>query len=170
MFNRCLVESRSNLRLFWEQHQIVHPWTINERKQTTADTSHPLLLNLFVVGDCARVKTFLHLQSERIKPCFCFCFFFILMCCVCTSLDGFRRTSPTPPPLLRPWLNTVTMHMSKESHVRSLSSITTAEGCTVMEAMKTQQSCYFLSRPKLLCFTRAMWLVSKYSAERKAFI
>lgn len=80
-----------------------------------------------------------------------FFFFLIVLCCVRTSLDGFRRTSPTPPPLLRPWLNTVTMHMSKESHVRSLSSITTAEGCTVMEAMKTQQSCHFVS--KLLCFT-----------------
>lgn len=62
-------------------------------------------------------------------------------CCIPvlhTSLDGFRRTSPTPPPLLRPWLNTVTMHMSKESHVRSLSSITTADGWTAREAMETQ--------------------------------
>lgn len=57
-----------------------------------------------------------------------------------TSLDGFRRTSPTPPPLLRPWLSTVTMHMSKESHVRSLSSITTADGWIAREATKTQQS------------------------------
>lgn len=40
----------------------------------------------------------------------------------CTSLDGLRRTSPTPPPLLKPWLRTVTMHISRESHVRSTSS------------------------------------------------
>lgn len=39
-----------------------------------------------------------------------------------TSLEGLRRTSPTPPPLLRPWLRTVTMHISRESHVRSTSS------------------------------------------------
>lgn len=79
--------------------------------------------------------------------------FLFSFCCVvvlCTSLDGFRRTSPTPPPLLSPWLSTVTMHMSKESHVRSLSSITTAGGCTVTEAMKTWQACHYLSRPKLL--------------------
>lgn len=60
----------------------------------------------------------------------------------CTSLDGFRRTSPTPPPLLRPWLNTVTMHMSRESHVRSLSSITTADGWMAREAMETQKYCH----------------------------
>lgn len=39
-----------------------------------------------------------------------------------TSLEGLRRTSPTPPPLLKPWLRTVTMHISRESHVRSTSS------------------------------------------------
>lgn len=60
-------------------------------------------------------------------------------CVSFTSLDGFRRTSPTPPPLLRPWLNTVTMHMSKESHTRSLSSITTADGWTATEAIGKYQ-------------------------------
>lgn len=51
----------------------------------------------------------------------------VILCLLCcTSLEGFRNTSPTPPPLRRPWLSTVTMHMSKESHVRSLSSTTTA--------------------------------------------
>lgn len=52
---------------------------------------------------------------------------------LCTSLEGLRSTSPTPPPLRRPWLNTVTMHMSKESQVLSLSSITTADGWTARE-------------------------------------
>lgn len=38
-----------------------------------------------------------------------------------TSLDGFLSTSPTPPPLLSPWLSTVTMHIRSVSHVCSLS-------------------------------------------------
>lgn len=38
-----------------------------------------------------------------------------------TSLEGLRRTSPTPPPLLKPWLRTVTMHINRESQVRSIS-------------------------------------------------
>lgn len=36
-----------------------------------------------------------------------------------TFLEGFRRTSPTPPPFLSPWFMTVTMHMSRVSHARS---------------------------------------------------
>lgn len=36
-----------------------------------------------------------------------------------TSLDGFRRMSPTPPPFLSPWFRTVTMHMSSVSQARS---------------------------------------------------
>lgn len=36
-----------------------------------------------------------------------------------TSLDGFRRMSPTPPPFLSPWFSTVTMHMSSVSQARS---------------------------------------------------
>lgn len=40
---------------------------------------------------------------------------------ICTSLEGLRSTSPTPPPLLKPWLSTVTIHISRESHVRSMS-------------------------------------------------
>ena len=36
-----------------------------------------------------------------------------------TSFDGFRRMSPTPPPFLRPWFRTVTMHMSSVSQARS---------------------------------------------------
>lgn len=36
-----------------------------------------------------------------------------------TSLEGFLRMSPTPPPLRRPWLSTVTMHMSSVSQARS---------------------------------------------------
>lgn len=36
-----------------------------------------------------------------------------------TSLEGFLRMSPTPPPLRRPWLRTVTMHMSSVSQARS---------------------------------------------------
>lgn len=36
-----------------------------------------------------------------------------------TSLEGFLRMSPTPPPLRRPWLRTVTMYMSSVSQARS---------------------------------------------------
>lgn len=36
-----------------------------------------------------------------------------------TSFDGLRRMSPTPPPFLRPWFRTVTMHMSSVSQARS---------------------------------------------------
>lgn len=37
-----------------------------------------------------------------------------------TFFDGFRSTSPTPPPFLSPWFNTVTMHMSRVSQARSV--------------------------------------------------
>ena len=57
----------------------------------------------------------------------------------CTSLDGLRRTSPTPPPLLRPWLSTVTIHMIRESHTRSFSSMTIADGWVARVAMMGQQ-------------------------------
>ncbi|MEQ2272794.1 hypothetical protein XENORESO_012858 [Xenotaenia resolanae] len=40
--------------------------------------------------------------------------------CDLTFLDGLRRTSPTPPPFLRPWFSTVTMHMSSVSQARSV--------------------------------------------------
>lgn len=46
-----------------------------------------------------------------------------------TSLDGFLSTSPTPPPLRSPWLSTVTMHISRVSHVCSWScSVSSAAG------------------------------------------
>lgn len=63
----------------------------------------------------------------------------------CTSFEGLRRTSPTPPPLLRPWLNTVTMHMSSESQLLSLSSITTAGGWTATEAKNKKVTSEFLT-------------------------
>lgn len=45
-----------------------------------------------------------------------------------TSLDGFLSTSPTPPPLRSPWLSTVTMHISRVSHVCSWSGSVSSAG------------------------------------------
>lgn len=39
-----------------------------------------------------------------------------------TSLEGLRRMSPTPPPFLSPWFMTVTIHISRVSHARSVLS------------------------------------------------
>lgn len=39
-----------------------------------------------------------------------------------TVLDGALKTSPIPPPFLRPWFNVVTMHITNESHARSFIS------------------------------------------------
>ena len=36
-------------------------------------------------------------------------------------LDGWRRTSPIPPPFLRPWFMVVTKHMKSVSQLRSFS-------------------------------------------------
>lgn len=42
-----------------------------------------------------------------------------------TWLLGARRMSPMPPPLRRPWLSVVTIHMTKESQARSFRSPST---------------------------------------------
>lgn len=39
-----------------------------------------------------------------------------------TRLDGCRRTSPIPPPFLKPLFKVVTMHMNNVSHARSTCS------------------------------------------------
>merc|ERR1719447_281000 len=36
-------------------------------------------------------------------------------------LEGWRRTSPIPPPFLRPWFIVVTKHMKSVSQLRSFS-------------------------------------------------
>lgn len=41
---------------------------------------------------------------------------------IVTKLAGARRMSPMPPPLRRPWLSVVTMHMISESQLRSRTS------------------------------------------------
>lgn len=80
---------------------------------------------------------------------------------VCTSLEGLRRTSPTPPPLLKPWLNTVTMHISRESHVRSMSPSSSplsrksdkAERKALISLFKTLKSTIYLSLAGVYFFT-----------------
>lgn len=40
---------------------------------------------------------------------------------LCTLELGALRTSPIPPPFLRPWFKVVTIHINKESQARSIS-------------------------------------------------
>lgn len=44
---------------------------------------------------------------------------------------GLRRTSPMPPPFLRPWFSVVNIHMTRESQARCLPSRSSSSSVTI---------------------------------------
>lgn len=70
----------------------------------------------------------------------------IIMSVMLTSFEGRLSTSPTPPPFLRPWLSTVTMHMSRVSHVLSIPSSLPSSAAETHKSLENT----LLSTPKII--------------------